>query len=226
MRALLPLLSLSLCLSLVSSPAFAGNGHQAHRDRARSHDEAGAKNNKGKAHNNGRSAQARAEAARAEAARAEAARAEAARRDREREPRPFVPEGGRERDAGATATPPESGEPDTGSRPRVALPEREPDVTPPPRREPEELTPVQVNTGLRAHRDDFRDCFQPTDDTRVNMRINIRPDGSVGYAAAVNRDEVDPTLTRCLVRVLSGVRFDTYDGDPMNVRHTFTRAGP
>jgi opacity protein-like surface antigen len=89
MRALLPLLSLSLCLSLVSSPAFAGNGHQAHRDRARSHDEAGAKNNKGKAHNNGRSAQARAEAARAEAARADRARAdraraEAAQRDRAR----------------------------------------------------------------------------------------------------------------------------------------------
>ncbi len=85
---------------------------------------------------------------------------------------------------------------------------------------------MQVNAGLRAHRTDFRNCFTPNDETRVNMRINIRPNGSVGYAAAVNRAEVDPTLTRCLVRVLSGVEFDTYEGDPMNVRHTFTRAGP
>jgi opacity protein-like surface antigen len=90
MRALLPLLTLSLTLSLASSPAFAGdNGHQAHRDNARSHDEAGAKNNKNKGRNNGRSAQARADHARAEAARADAARrdrarSEAARRDRAR----------------------------------------------------------------------------------------------------------------------------------------------
>lgn len=87
MRTLAPLLSLALCLSLVSSPAFADdNGHRAHKERARSHDDAGAK---GK----GRSAQARADRARAEAARAAAARnqaardrahAEAARRDRAR----------------------------------------------------------------------------------------------------------------------------------------------
>ncbi len=80
MRTLLPLLTLSLTLSIASTPAFAGdNGHQAHRDRARSHDDVGAQN-KSKGKNKGRSAQARAQAARDQAARQAAhnrARAEA-----------------------------------------------------------------------------------------------------------------------------------------------------
>ncbi len=75
MRALLPLLTISLGLTLAASPAFAGNGHKAHKKNARSHDEAGARDND--------NAHARSEAARNEAQandrRADAARADAAR---------------------------------------------------------------------------------------------------------------------------------------------------
>jgi len=76
MRALLPLLTLSLCLSLAASPAFGSdNGHKAHKERARSHDDAGARNNGGgNGRNNGRDAQARAEHARDQAAREQQAR--------------------------------------------------------------------------------------------------------------------------------------------------------
>jgi opacity protein-like surface antigen len=74
MRALLPLLSLSL---LLAAPAFANdNGHAAHKARARSHDAAGARDQSRARGESGREAQARADAARA-AAHAEAARAAA-----------------------------------------------------------------------------------------------------------------------------------------------------
>jgi opacity protein-like surface antigen len=78
MRALLPLLSLSLCLSIASSPAFADdNGHKDRKERARSHEEAGARDS-----GNARSAKARAERARAEAARAHNAHSERAKAER------------------------------------------------------------------------------------------------------------------------------------------------
>ncbi len=105
MRSLLPLLSISLGLTLAASPAFAKNGHKAHKDRARSHDEAGARDNdrdrarseaarrdaraadaRADAHRDAaaRSHEARANAARANAARADRARADAARREAHR----------------------------------------------------------------------------------------------------------------------------------------------
>ena len=76
MRSLLPLLSISLCLSLAATPAFAGdNGHKAHKQRARSHDDVGAQGrNQGNSRNDGRDARARAEHARDQAARDQHAR--------------------------------------------------------------------------------------------------------------------------------------------------------
>ena len=81
MRSLLPLLTISLGLTLATSPAFAGdNGHKAHKENARSHDEAGAKNNKGKhARSEAARDQAQANDRRADAARADAARTHEAR---------------------------------------------------------------------------------------------------------------------------------------------------
>jgi opacity protein-like surface antigen len=91
MRALIPLLTLSL---LLSAPAFASdNGHAAHKARARSHDDAGDRNSQAardaRAREAARAAQARADAARAAAhadarAKAAAAKREADRHARER----------------------------------------------------------------------------------------------------------------------------------------------
>ena len=91
--------------------------------------------------------------------------------------------------------------------------------------EPEELSPLQVNSALRSKRSDFRNCFDPADSSQITMRINIRPDGTVGYASATSAG-ADPAVVRCLVSVLSQVEFDSFAGNPMNEQHSFSRAGP
>lgn len=90
---------------------------------------------------------------------------------------------------------------------------------------PTQLTPLQINSVLRAERSDFRACFDPADGSTVTIRINVRPDGSVGYASATDA-ESNPTVVRCLVGILSSIEFEEFSGSPMNVRHRFTRAGP
>ena len=88
MRALLPLLSISLCLSLAATPAFADDhGHKAHKQRARSHDDAGARG-QGNSGNHGQvnpDQAARDQAARDQAARARAAHDQAARNQHARD---------------------------------------------------------------------------------------------------------------------------------------------
>lgn len=121
-------------------------------------------------------------------------------------------------DSAQTATPPVAVPVETSTGDPSASTRRE-------RPEPTELTPLQVNSSLRSERSAFRNCFAPSDGSSVTMRINIRPDGTVGYASATG-DGADPVVVRCLVQVLSAVRFDSFDGPAMNHRHRFTRAGP
>jgi hypothetical protein len=89
----------------------------------------------------------------------------------------------------------------------------------------EELTPLQINTALRASRTAFRNCYDAPDSGPVTMRISIRPNGSVSYASATDRN-ANAIIVRCIVQVLSRISFDSFDGSTMNVRHTFTAAGP
>ncbi|MBN1946410.1 MAG: protein kinase [Bradymonadales bacterium] len=90
---------------------------------------------------------------------------------------------------------------------------------------PSRLTPVQINRSLRARRDAFRACFQGSESGPIEMRITIRPDGTVSYATSRTAG-ADLTVVRCLVQEITRTRFHQFEGGQMNTMHTFTRVGP
>ena len=88
-----------------------------------------------------------------------------------------------------------------------------------------ELSPLEINTALRAERTAFRRCFDPYDTSSVTLSIHIRADGTVGYATALSGGG-DPAVAFCLTRVVSSDVIFPGPGSPIYITHTFSRSGP